>query len=69
LSPSYFMSTGPTWRETMDRLVVNRWPSLREIRRRVLKLRAWVGVPIIKLGIWMAGARAEVLHQRVELAG
>jgi mRNA interferase HigB len=26
------MSTGPTWRETMDRLAVNRWPSLREIR-------------------------------------
>lgn len=29
---SCFTSSGPTWRETMDRLVVNRWPSLREIR-------------------------------------
>jgi len=26
------MSTGPTWRETMDRHAVNCWPSLREIR-------------------------------------
>ena len=31
-STSCFMSTGPTWRETMDRHAVNRWPSLREIR-------------------------------------
>jgi hypothetical protein len=26
------MSSGPTWRETMDRLAANQWPSLREIR-------------------------------------
>jgi hypothetical protein len=26
------MSNGPTWRETMDRLAVNRWLSLREMR-------------------------------------
>jgi hypothetical protein len=26
------MSTGPAWHETMDRLAVKRWPSLREIR-------------------------------------
>lgn len=31
---SYFTSSGPAWRETMDRLAVNRWPSLREIRSR-----------------------------------
>lgn len=31
---SCFTSSGPTWRETMDRLAVNRWPSLREIRIR-----------------------------------
>ena len=30
---SCFTSSGPTWRETMDRLAVNRWPSLREIRK------------------------------------
>jgi hypothetical protein len=29
---SCFMSTGPAWHETMDRLAVKRWPSLREIR-------------------------------------
>jgi hypothetical protein len=29
---SCLTSSGPTWRETMDRLAVNRWPSLREIR-------------------------------------
>jgi hypothetical protein len=29
---SYFTSSGPAWRETMDRLAMNRWPSLREIR-------------------------------------
>ncbi len=28
---SCFMSTGPAWHETMDRLAVKRWPSLREI--------------------------------------
>jgi hypothetical protein len=27
------MSSGPTWRETMDRLAANQWPSLREIRK------------------------------------
>jgi integrase/recombinase XerD len=32
-TPSCFTSSGPIWRETMDRLAVNRWPSLREIRR------------------------------------
>src|ERR1700728_3603170 len=32
---SCFMSTGPAWHETMDRLAVKRWPSLREIRMLV----------------------------------
>src|ERR1700690_1689580 len=32
LSTSCFTNNGPTSRETMDRLAVNRWPSLREIR-------------------------------------
>ena len=32
ISASFFMSTGPTWRDSMDRQAVNRWPSLREIR-------------------------------------
>lgn len=26
------MTSGPTWRETLDQLAVKRWPSLREIR-------------------------------------
>ena len=33
---SCFTSSGPAWRETMDRLAVNRWPSLREIRMPLL---------------------------------
>ena len=32
-STSCFTSTGPTCRETLDRLAVKSWPSLREIRR------------------------------------